>query len=270
MEFVEALGPQPRRNDRGDTAHDQLLEARRQSSDRVGATGVISSVLKRLPFFPRGCTIAFTNVEPAATHSEREWILIGMAGSCAAKGFEETTVADICAAAGVSRESFERVFADTDECLGAAMESLVEEAWRRLEDVRSPVKPWAAVLRDATIALLDLLAERPAFAHVALIEAPVARGRAGVLYASTRAALLAQIELGQGQAPAGVPASAARGALAGAETLATGHVLAGKTRRLAVLAPDVVYLLAVPYLGQTEAQRLAAESFKRPALRAVA
>lgn len=193
-----------------------------------------------------------------------------MAESCAAKGFEATTVGDVCAAAGVSRESFEDAFAGKDECLGAAMESFVQEAWRRLSEVRSSGEPWAVVLRDGVLALLGLLAERPAFARMALIEAPVAGARAGALYASAKAALLAQVELGKSQAPAGVPASAARGALAGAETLASGHILAGKTQRLGELAPDVVYLLAVPYLGQAEAQRLAAGSFKRPALRAVA
>jgi AcrR family transcriptional regulator len=64
-------------------------------------------------------------MQSSTAHSEREWILIGMAESCAAKGFEETTVADICAAAGVSAESFGQVFADKGECLGAAGDGVV-------------------------------------------------------------------------------------------------------------------------------------------------
>ena len=193
-----------------------------------------------------------------------------MAESCAAKGFEATTVDDVCAAAGVSLEDFEAAFADKGECLGAAMESFVQEAWRRLDEVRSPNAPWATGLREGVRALLGLLVERPAFARVALIEAPVAGGRASALYTSARGALLDHVESGRAQAPTGVPASAARGALAGAEALVAGHILTGKTQRLGEPAPDIVYLLAVPYLGQAKAQRLATESFKRPALRAVA
>jgi AcrR family transcriptional regulator len=192
-----------------------------------------------------------------------------MAECCAAKGYEATTVADICAAAGVAPESFERTFADRAECLGAAMESVVEEAWRALQEAGPPEKPWTAKLRDGVALLLELLAERPAFAHVALVEAPLAGGRAQALYESARAALLEFLERGRKDAGAGIPASAARGALAGAEALVARQVLAGDAERLPELAPGVLYMLAVPFLGIGEAQRLAGVAVPRH-LRAVA
>jgi len=204
-------------------------------------------------------------MEPSSPHSEREWILIGIAECCAAKGYEATTVDDVCAAAGVSRESFDRVFAGKDECLGAAMETAVEEAWRALESVLAPGKRWAAV------ALLGMLAARPALAHLALVEAPLAGGRAAVLHESGRAALLDFLELGREQAAEpGVPASVARGALAGAEALVLRQLTAGEAGRLGELAPDVVYMLTVPFLGVDEAGRLAGGAARRRHLRAVA
>lgn len=209
-------------------------------------------------------------VESLTAHSEREWILIGMAECCAAKGYEETTVADICAAAGVSRESFGRIFASKSECLGAAMESIVAEAWQVLDGARPPDKPWAVTLRNGCVALLGFLAERPAFAHMALIEAPAAAGRAAVLAASSRAAVLDFLEEGREQTEPRVPASVARGALAGVELLISGRLLAGEAERLAELVPDVVYMLAVPFLGVGEAQRLATGPAGRGHLRAVA
>jgi AcrR family transcriptional regulator len=211
-------------------------------------------------------------MEQSVTHSEREWILIGMAESCAERGYEQTTVADVCAAAGVSGEAFARAFADMDECLGAAMESFVTEGWRRLDEARSPGKAWTAELRDGVGALLELTAERPAFAHMALVDAPAAGGRAGALYASSRAALLAFVERGREQAngEAGLPASAGRGALAGAEMLLAGQIVAGKREELDALISNVVYMLAVPYLGRDEAQRLTQGPAKRGHLRAVA
>ncbi len=47
--------------------------------------------------------------------------------------------------------------------------------------------------------------------------------------------------IGDGSAEPGVPASPARGALAGAEALVVRRILAGKAERLRELAPDIVY-----------------------------
>lgn len=204
------------------------------------------------------------------SHSEREWILIGMAECCAARGFEVTTAEEVCAAAGVSRESFDQLFADKGECVGAAMEMLVEEAWRALDSVAAMERPWGAVLRDGAGALLRVLSERPALAHVALIEAPGAGGRSAALNESAKAALLDFLERGRGMAEPGVPRSAARGALAGVEALIVREVLAGRGSRLEEHLADVVYMLAVPFLGAGEAGRLAGGAARRRHLRAVA
>jgi AcrR family transcriptional regulator len=195
-----------------------------------------------------------------------------MAESCAARGYERTTIDEVCAAAGVSRRSFDELFAGREDCLGAAMESLVEEARRRIESACSPAKPWAATVRDGARALLDLLAERPAFAHLALIEAPAAGGRAAMLYASGRQALESFIERGRDQEleEKQIPATAGRAALSGAESLIAGQILTGNAGGLPKLLPGVVYLLTVPYLGQGEALRQAQGPASPPGLRVAA
>jgi AcrR family transcriptional regulator len=221
-------------------------------------------------FAPGGVQSRLRTVEPLLAHSEREWILIGMAECCAAKGYEATTVADVCDAAGVSRRSFGRVFADKDECLGATMESIVRLAWRALDVVNSSGKPWADALRDGAAVLLRAFAEHPAFAHVALLEAPLAGGQAEALHGSARASLLDFLDRGRGQAGTEIPASAARGALAGAEALLAARLRGGKAGQLGELAPDIAYMLAVPFLGVGEASRLARGAARRRHLRAVA
>jgi hypothetical protein len=152
----------------------------------------------------------------------------------------------------------------------AEMELLVEEAWRRLDGVSASGRGWPATLRDGIEELLALLSERPAFARVALIEAPVAGGRPEALYRSSKGALLTFLERGAELGGPDVPASAARGALAGAETLVVGEILAGRAGRLGELAVDVTYMLAVPYLGRATAQRLSKAPAGRGRLRAVA
>ena len=57
-----------------------------------------------------------------------------------------------------------------------------------------------------------------------------------------------------------IPTSAARAALAAAESLIVGQILTGNTARLPELLPDIVYITTLPYLGQEEALRQAREA----------
>ena len=59
-----------------------------------------------------------------------------------------------------------------------------------------------------------------------------------------------------------IPSSAGRGALAAAEQLIVGQILAGNTERLPELLPDIVYIVTIPYLGQDEALRQSREAEK--------
>ena len=112
--------------------------------------------------------------EPIVAHSQRERILNAMAATCASKGFGATTIADVVEAAGVSRATFYELFKDKEDCLQASMELSLADTMGRIVEVYSPDKPWATMVRDAARAFLELLASRPDFARMALIEAPAA------------------------------------------------------------------------------------------------
>jgi AcrR family transcriptional regulator len=207
--------------------------------------------------------------EPLVANSQRERILVAMAGACAVKGFGAMTIADVCEPAGVSRATFYELFKDKEACLEAAMELSLADAMERIGEVYSADKPWAAAVGEGTASFLDLLASRPDFARMALIEAPAAGGRSLELYAAGKRVLEALLDRGrrdQAEAQA-IPASAGRGALAAAESLIVGQVLAGNTARLPELLPDIVYILTIPYLGQDEALRRSGEAERslRPA-----
>jgi AcrR family transcriptional regulator len=202
--------------------------------------------------------------EPLVAHSQRERILVAMAESCASKGYGATTIADICEPAGVSRATFYELFKDKEDCFHAAMELSLADAMGRIVAVYSPDKPWATMVRDATTAFLDLLASRPAFARMALVEAPSTGQRAFELYASGKRVLQSLLDLGRNDPveEEAIPSSAGRAALAAAESLIVGQILAGNTERLRELLPDIVYITTVPYLGQDEALRQSREAEK--------
>lgn len=202
--------------------------------------------------------------EPLVEHSQRERILVAMARSCAEKGYNATTIGDICEAAGVSRATFYELFRDKEDCFHAAMEVSLADAMGSILSVYSPDKPWATTVRAAAAAFLDLLASRPTFARMALVEAPSSGERAFELYASGKRVLQSLLDRGRDDPveEEAIPSSAGRAALSGAESLIVGQILAGNAARLRELLPDVVYICTVPYLGQDEALRQAREAEK--------
>ena len=203
-------------------------------------------------------------VEPLVAHSQRERILNAMAAACAAKGYGAVTIADVVEEAGVSRATFYELFKDKEDCLQASMELSLADVMGRIVEVYSPDKPWATMVRDAAAAFLDLLASRPSFARMALVEAPSSGERAFELYASGKRVLQSLLERGRDDPveEEAIPSSAGRAALSAAESLIVGQILAGNTARLRELLPDVVYITTVPYLGQEEALRQAREAEK--------
>jgi len=195
--------------------------------------------------------------EPLLPRSQRERILLSLVESCARVGYGATTIADIAEGAGVSRATFYELFKDKEDCLRGAMELALADAMGTIVEAYSPDKPWPTMVRDATAAFLELLARRPAFARMALVEAPAAGERSFELYASGKRVLQSLLERGRDDPveEEAIPSSAARAALAAAESLIVGQILAGNTARLPELAPDIVYIVTVPYLGQQEALR---------------
>ncbi len=200
--------------------------------------------------------------EPLVAHSQRERILMAMAESCSEKGYGATTITDIVREAGVSRATFYELFRDKGDCFHAAMELSLADAMGRIVEVYSPDKPWAAMVRDATETFLDLLASRPAFARMAMVEAPSTGERGTELYSSGKRVLQALLDRGRDDPmeDPGIPSSAGRAALAAAESLIVGQILAGNADRLRELLPDIVYITTVPYLGQDEALRQSREA----------
>ncbi len=202
--------------------------------------------------------------EPLIAHSQRERILVSMAETCAEKGYGATTIADICEPAGVSRATFYELFKDKEDCFHAAMELSLADAMGRIVEIYSPDKPWATTVRDAAAAFLDLLASRPAFARMALVEAPSASEHGFELYASGKRVLQSLLDRGRNDPveEQAIPSSAGRAALAAAESLIVGQILSGNAERLRELLPDIVYITTVPYLGQDEALRQSREAEK--------
>ena len=97
-------------------------------------------------------------------------LLDGMAQVIAEKGYADATIADIVAAAAVSRRTFYEHFEGKPECLIALYETASHASLRVLRDAVDPARPWQDQVQRALDAYLGAIAENPLLIRTLLIE----------------------------------------------------------------------------------------------------
>ncbi|MDP9969174.1 AcrR family transcriptional regulator [Variovorax paradoxus] len=108
------------------------------------------------------------SAEPAHEHYAR--LLEGMARAVAAKGYADTTIADIVREAAVSRRTFYEHFTTKSECLIALYEAASKLALRAVSEAFDPAQPWHAQVERAITAYFDYLAQDPALLRTLFVE----------------------------------------------------------------------------------------------------
>ena len=105
---------------------------------------------------------------PANDHPSR--LLQGLAQSVAAKGYADTTIADIVREAGVSRRTFYEHFDGKPAALIALYESASRRGLRVLRDAIDPSRDWQTQVDQALGAYLGSLAQNPVLLRTLFVE----------------------------------------------------------------------------------------------------
>jgi len=169
------------------------------------------------------------------------------------KGYAETTVADIIAAAGVSRATFYEQFSDKEDCFlaayGTVMERMLEYVAEGFTERRSG--DWADQIRGGIGALLTYLATNPVAARVGIVEGFGAGARARDRYQKAVSSFFPFTDAARegSSDPAGIPPKTARLAVGGISTLMFNEAAAGRAEDLPKRLPEMVYLVVSLYLG---------------------
>ena len=165
-------------------------------------------------------------------------------------------VADIVAAAGVSREVFYAHFADKQQAFLAAQRLIFEQLIAVASSAYFvPDTPWPDRVWDAAAASAAMLAANPAFAHFAFVAA-YAIGETGVrLVDETLLAfgLFLQDGYRLGPEDAGSLRVTSDAILLGTMESAADYVRNGRAAELPALVPTVVYMALAPFLGAAAA-----------------
>jgi AcrR family transcriptional regulator len=188
-----------------------------------------------------------------AAHQRRR-ILVGATREFVARGYWETTVDHIVAAAQVGVGSFYQHFEDKEDCFLAAFERAIEIAAERFANRDSRQQRGVAVLAAIDSALWLAESDPLAF-QLAAITAPNASPRAQARHEE----LVAQLEAGlrgQRQAARPLPESLERGLIAGASWALGERVACGQGQQIAALREELVLAVLGPYLGARDARNL--------------
>jgi AcrR family transcriptional regulator len=117
--------------------------------------------------------------EPLASGtSHRERLIAGMAEAIEAKGYRETTVADVVRHARTSRRTFYEHFEDREACFLALFDAVNDETMAQIAAAVHPEDPFEAQVDRALDAYIDSVSRHPALYRSFVRELP-GLGQAG-------------------------------------------------------------------------------------------
>jgi AcrR family transcriptional regulator len=188
--------------------------------------------------------------------SQRQRILDAFADACFEHGYGQATVAEVISRAGVSRATFYEQFSDKEECLHAALEQILAELSRAVDRVAVDRRSWPEVVADRIVAALEIMARKPGFANLVVVEShagsPEARAQRTACTERTASALDRCRDDPRARA-APPPTSAARAAIGGAAAVIADELVVRRGHGLPRLVPDLIFFALTPYLGQAAA-----------------
>lgn len=193
----------------------------------------------------------------AVARNQRARILQATAEVTMAKGFANTTVADVVAAAGVAKDAFYRHFADKQDAFLEAQRSPSQFILDTLVSAYFSADVWQERVWRALGRLLELIAANPAMSHLRLVECYTA-GPTAIRRAedATRSfAIFLEEGYRQPGAPADLPHLSSQ-AIAGAVfELVQKDVAAGAAAQVGRRLPQLAYIATAPFLGPAGAIR---------------
>jgi AcrR family transcriptional regulator len=173
------------------------------------------------------------------------------------RGYPETRVVDVISAAGVSRKTFYELFTSKEDCFLATYDvllgNLLGDTARGFES--NPGAPWVERAADGLRELLQHLAEHPDEARFAIVEVLAAGPRALARRDAALRQFTAFLDAGRAETSVELPGITAVSIAGGINELLYSEVLHGATAALPSRLPDLVFWVALPFLGPERAER---------------
>jgi AcrR family transcriptional regulator len=189
---------------------------------------------------------------------QREHILDASVAVFAKRGYQNTTIDHIVAAARVGVGSFYALFEGKEDCFIQAYERVVADASARIAAALPPAAPWPEQACAGLRALLELIAAEPLRARIALVEVQTAGSAALARYKQTLDGVVPLLRRGRQFSPFApeLPPTLDEGIVGGLTWVLQQRLVGGEADAIEALFPDLVEIVIAPYLGEDEAARL--------------
>lgn len=187
--------------------------------------------------------------------NQRERLVAGAIAAVAEKGYRDTTVTDIAAAASMSRRTFYGYFSSKEECFFDTYTVLEDFLVEAMAEAGASQRSWTKQVRARIEALLESFAANPDLVRFSLLAPPVAGGKFAERYRAFLGRLVDGLTEGLPEtrgykAATPVARETAAGSLA---SMLIAKVDAGEGEELAAIQPKVVELMLAPFIGRKRA-----------------
>jgi AcrR family transcriptional regulator len=171
-------------------------------------------------------------------------------------GYPRATVAHVTTRARVSRRTFYDVFDNREDCLLAALESVVERINNELSALNFNALSWREGVRAGLWTILSFFDREPVLARVCVVQA--LRGGPRVLERREQvlAGLVRVVDAGRGEndKAQACPPLMADGLIGAAFGIVYGRLLRGEHEPLTDLFGELMGIIVLPYLGPAAAR----------------
>jgi AcrR family transcriptional regulator len=191
---------------------------------------------------------------------QRERLLEATIELVAKRGYRGTSIDHIVRAAKVGYVAFYELFEGKEDCFLAAFERIVAETREQLAATVSSEAPWSEQICAGLRTLVELIAAEPARARVALVETQAAGPVAYAHYEEATDGAAAKLREGRALRPEAAPRSDTleEAIIAGIAWIFHRRLVKGEGEAVTGLLGEAIQIALAPYLGEAEAQRIAA------------
>lgn len=185
--------------------------------------------------------------------NQRDRLAAGVIQAVAERGYHETTVTDIAAAAGVGRRTFYGYFSSKQDAFFDTYQIVSDFLFEATAEAGAAQRGWPSRVRAELALLLDAFATNPDLVRFCLIAPPAAGGEIVAAHRGFLERLLAVLSEGRPKNVRRPSEAAEHGLIGGLAALLVDKVKAGKGKQLPELLPDLLELVLTPYLGRERA-----------------
>jgi len=189
--------------------------------------------------------------------NQRDRLIAGIIATVAEVGYNDATISNICAAAGISRRTFYTYFRSKEECFFAAYDAIAEHVLATVREASAREGSWPQKVRAAIAGALEVFAANPDLARFTLIEPPRAGEKISARLRAAGDVAVAELTRGKPKRARTISSDVERALLAGMAAVVSQRVEAGRGGDLLSLQPELVELFLTPYIGRDKAVAIA-------------